>query len=58
MYAVSVAVLGYVNKELQGSRNLKYEADAGFTAVSLVSQGHIELCICHSCVIPAVDREW
>lgn len=30
---------------------------SGFTAVSLVSPGHIEQCICHSCIIPAVDRQ-
>lgn len=58
MYSVSVAALDYANRELQGFRDLKYEPDAGFTAVSLLSQGHVEQCICHSCVIPAVDREW
>lgn len=49
MYTVSVAALDYVNRELQGFRHLKYESDAGFTAVPLVSQGHIEQCICHPC---------
>lgn len=31
---------------------------SGFTAVSLLSPGYIKQCICYSCVIPAVDRQW
>lgn len=42
MYIVNVAALDYVNRELQDSRDLKYESNDGFTAASLVSQGPLE----------------